>query len=117
MVPKALYGKFSGTSNGFDLQLYSTTSTAATSSNRSSITRLEYSVYYGHQSDQSGADFNHDSIHVQVLRQIPSLTYFDVYATLGSGGFMYLSNASHGGGNQPRSEDNGFFMFQEVTIL
>lgn len=115
MVPQALYGKFSGTSNGCRVILYSTTSTATTSSNRSSITNLEYSVYYGHQSNASGSDFNHDSIHVQVLRQIPTLTYFDVYGELQSGGFMHLSNATHGS-HANRAEDNGFFMFQEVTI-
>lgn len=113
IVPQALYGKFSGTSGGFNLELRSTTSTATTSSNRSSITTKEYDTAYNHQSDASGADFNKDSIHIQVVRRITTRTYFDTFATLGSGAFMSLSNATQSGGS---AFNTGFFMFEEVTV-
>lgn len=113
VVPQALYGKFSGTSGGFNLELRSTTSTATTSSNRSSITTKEYDTYYNHQSNAGGADFNSHSIHIQVVRRITTRTYFDTFATLGSGAFMSLSNATQSGGS---AFNTGFFMFEEVTV-
>ncbi len=113
IVPQALYGKFSGTSGGFNLELRSTTSTATTSSNRSSITTKEYDTAYNHQSNASGTDFNKDSIHIQVVRRITTRTYFDTFATLGSGAFMSLSPATQSGGS---AFQNGFFMFEEVTV-
>ena len=112
MIPNALYGKFSGTSGTFNLQLKSTTSSAPTSANRSLITTTEYSTDYNLQTDTSGADFNKHSIHVQVLTRVTTTTYFDLYALLGSGAFMSLGNATGSG----TADTNGFMMFEELSF-
>lgn len=112
MIPNALYGKFSGTSGTFSLQLKSTTSSAPTSANRSLITTTEYSTDYNLQTDTSGADFNKHSIHVQVLTRVTTTTYFDLYALLGSGSFMSLGNATGSG----TADLNGFMMFEELSF-
>jgi hypothetical protein len=114
MIPTALYGKFSGTSGGFNLQIKSTQSTATTSSNRNLITNTEYDTYFNHQSNAVGADFNTHSVHIQVLCRITTRTYFDLYAQMTSGGFISLTSAT--GSGIVSTDKDGFFMFEEVTV-